>query len=71
MKSPRAPHRRFLVSAFLIADDLENWNRMSRIAGFEGFVYKMNAAHDLLRGVRAVLSGNKFYDSQLIQARTA
>jgi hypothetical protein len=44
---------------------------MRRMAGFEGFVYKMNAANDVVRGVGAVLSGNKFYDSQLIQARSA
>ena len=55
---------------FFTTHTLGELERMSRLAGFEGFVCKMNAAHDLLRGVRAVLSGNKFYDSQLIQART-
>ena len=56
---------------FFTTHTLAELERMSRMAGFEGFVYKMNAANDLVRGVRAVLSGNKFYDSQLIQARSA
>jgi DNA-binding NarL/FixJ family response regulator len=41
--------------------------RMSRRAGFEGFVQKTNGARDLVRGVRAVLAGNKFYNSEVIQ----
>ncbi len=40
--------------------------RMSRSAGFEAFVSKANAAHDLLRGIRAVLSGEKFFHSEII-----
>jgi two-component system, NarL family, sensor kinase len=47
--------------------DLE---RMSHKAGFEGFVCKTNAAHDLVRGVRAVLLGNHFYNSEVIQPRS-
>jgi len=56
---------------FFTTHTLGELERMSRVAGFEGFVYKTNAAHDLLRGVRAVLSGNKFFNSQVSQARSA
>ena len=45
--------------------------RMSRVAGFEGFVQKTNGAQDLVRGVRAVLAGNRFYDSDVIQEPVA
>lgn len=49
---------------FFTTHTLRELERMSRIAGFEGFVYKTNAAHDLLRGIRTVLAGDKFFDSQ-------
>ena len=45
--------------------------RMSRLAGFEGLVEKTNGARDLLRGVRAVLDGHKFYNSEVIQEHAA
>jgi DNA-binding NarL/FixJ family response regulator len=56
---------------FFTTRTLGELERMSRKAGFEGFVCKTNAAHDLLRGVRAVLVGNEFYNSEVIQARSA
>jgi two-component system, NarL family, sensor kinase len=56
---------------FFTTHTLGELERMSRKAGFEGFVCKTNAAHDLLRGVRAVLVGNEFYNSEVIQARSA
>lgn len=44
--------------------------RMSRLAGFAGFVTKTNAAHDLVRGVRAVLAGNRFFNSEIVRTAT-
>lgn len=44
--------------------------RMSRIGGFAGFVTKTNAAHDLVRGVRAVLAGNRFFNSEIVRTAT-
>jgi two-component system, NarL family, sensor kinase len=44
------------------------FERMSQVAGFEAFVHKTNAARDLVRGVRAVLSGKKFYSSEVLKA---
>ncbi len=38
--------------------------RMTRMGGFEGLVQKRDGARDLVRGVRAVLSGEKFYGAQ-------
>ena len=35
--------------------------RVARAAGCDGFVVKSNASNDLIRGVRAVLDGGKFY----------
>ncbi|HTU36214.1 MAG TPA: response regulator transcription factor [Candidatus Acidoferrum sp.] len=40
--------------------------RMARLAGFEGLVRKAEAARDLLRGVRAILQGNRFFGGQII-----
>ncbi|HEX5425050.1 MAG TPA: response regulator [Candidatus Acidoferrales bacterium] len=40
--------------------------RMARAAGFEGLVQKTDAARDLVRGVRAVLEGNRFYNAQVL-----
>ena len=45
--------------------------RVSRVAGFEGFVQKTNGARDLVRGVRAVLAGSKFYNSKVIEEGAA
>jgi PAS domain S-box-containing protein len=44
--------------------------RMSRVGGFAGFVTKTNAARDLVRGVRAVLAGNKFFNSEIVRTAT-
>lgn len=44
--------------------------RMSRLGGFAGFVTKTNAAHDLVRGVRAVLAGNRFFNSEIVRTAT-
>lgn len=41
--------------------------RMSQVCGFEGFVTKTNATRDLLRAVRAVFAGNRFFDSEVIR----
>ena len=40
--------------------------KMSHIHGFEGFVTKNNAARDLLRAIRAILAGNRFFDSEIV-----
>jgi signal transduction histidine kinase/CheY-like chemotaxis protein len=40
--------------------------RMTRFCGYEGFVTKTNAGRDLVRAVRAILAGHKFYDSEVI-----
>lgn len=42
--------------------------RMTRMGGFEGLVQKRDGARDLVRGVRAVLSGEKFYGAQAVGA---
>lgn len=39
-------------------------DRMLRSAGCDGYVHKANASDDLIRGVRAVLLGEKFYDGE-------
>ena len=41
--------------------------RMSLACGYEGLVTKTNAARDLVRAVRAVLAGKKFYDSEVVE----
>ncbi|MGH9735455.1 MAG: ATP-binding response regulator [Candidatus Acidiferrales bacterium] len=40
--------------------------RMARITGFEGLVQKADAARDLLRGIRAIFEGNRFFGAQVI-----
>lgn len=40
--------------------------RMARIAGFEGLVQKTDAARDLVRGIKAVLEGHRFFDAQVL-----
>jgi len=42
-----------------------------RSAHCDGYVQKGNASRDLLRGIRAVLSGGKFYSSEAARAHTA
>jgi PAS domain S-box-containing protein len=56
---------------FFTTHTLAEMERMSRVAGFEGFVYKTDAAHDLVRGVRAVLQGNTFYNSVVVRSKPA
>lgn len=50
---------------FISAHSYTRLEHMSRMAGYEGFVQKTNEAQDLIRGVRAVLGGNKFYNSEV------
>jgi PAS domain S-box-containing protein len=50
--------------------DSPEMEQMSRIAGFDGLVQKRDAARDLVRGVRAVLKGKRFYGSQEVGNRT-
>lgn len=40
--------------------------RMSLACGYEGLVTKTNAARDLVRAIRAILAGKKFFDSEVI-----
>jgi two-component system, NarL family, sensor kinase len=56
---------------FFTTHTLGELERMSRIAGFEGFVYKTDAAQDLVRGVRAVLEGNTFYNLVVVRSKSA
>ena len=42
--------------------------KLSRLAGFEGFVQKADGARDLVRGVRAVLEGKAFFGAQALKA---
>ena len=42
--------------------------KLSRLAGFEGFVQKANGAQDLVRGVRAVLEGKTFFGAHAMKA---
>lgn len=46
-------------------------DRMLRTAGCDGYVHKANASQDLIRGVRAVLQGDKFYDAEIVQSQQA
>ncbi len=39
--------------------------KMSRMAGFDGYVQKANGARDLLLAVRAVLGGGKFFGAEV------
>lgn len=39
--------------------------RTARAVGFDGYVLKSNASHDLIRGVEAVLQGQKFYTASV------
>jgi len=43
--------------------------RMSRTCGYEGLVNKTNASRDLVRAVRAILAGKRFYDSEVVGGR--
>lgn len=45
--------------------------RMARSAGCGGCVHKANAAQDLVRGARAVLRGETFYDREVRQSARA
>lgn len=45
--------------------------RLSRLSGFEGFVQKTDGARDLVRGVRAVLQGNKFFSTEVVKGTKA
>jgi len=42
-----------------------------RSAHCDGYVLKSNASRDLLRGIRAVLGGEKFYNSEAAKTRSA
>jgi two-component system, NarL family, invasion response regulator UvrY len=44
---------------------------LSRMAGFDGLVHKTDGARDLVRGVRAVLGGNKFFRAEVVKAAAA
>jgi two-component system, NarL family, sensor kinase len=46
-------------------------DRMLRSAGCDGYVHKANASNDLIRGVRAVLHGEKFYDAASVRQQHA
>ena len=45
--------------------------RMSRMAGFDGYVQKADGARDLLLAVRAVLGGRKFFDAEVLKPADA
>ena len=45
--------------------------RMARAAGCDGYVVKSNATHDLLKGVRAVLEGQKFFPEDAAKTQFA
>jgi len=51
---------------FFTTHTLYELERTSRVCGYEGLVTKTNAARDLVRAVRAVLAGHKFYDSEVV-----
>ena len=42
-----------------------------RLAHCDGYVLKSNAGRDLIRGIRAVLGGDKFYNSEAAKVRSA
>ena len=46
-------------------------DRMLRSAGCDGYVHKANASQDLIRGVREVLLGNEFYNSEVSQGQVS
>jgi two-component system response regulator DesR len=41
--------------------------RMARAADCDGFVLKSNASYDLIRGVRTVLDGKKFFADDAVE----
>lgn len=51
---------------FFTTHQSREMERLSRIAGFEGLVQKADAARDLVRGIRAILEGNYFYNAQVV-----
>ena len=44
---------------------------MIRTLGCDGYVSKARAGTDLIRAIRAVLGGDRFYDSEVVRARPA
>jgi len=42
-----------------------------RSAHCDGYVLKQNSGCDLIRGIRAVLKGDKFYNSEATRGRSA
>lgn len=45
--------------------------KFARASGCHGLVLKSNASQDLIRGLRAVLNGDQFYDLENVKAQTA
>jgi two-component system, NarL family, sensor kinase len=45
--------------------------RVAEAASCDGFVVKSNASQDLIRGVRTVLNGGKFFGAEVVQKTTA
>jgi signal transduction histidine kinase/CheY-like chemotaxis protein len=46
-------------------------DRLAHMAGFEGLVQKSDTARDLVRGIRALLDGKRFYGAQVISDEQA
>jgi two-component system invasion response regulator UvrY len=44
---------------------------MLRTLSCDGYVSKARASTDLIRAIRAVLGGDKFYDSEVVQTKSA
>lgn len=53
------------------AHSFAGMDRMARAAGCDGYVVKSNATHDLLKGVRAVLEGQKFFPEDTTKTQYA
>lgn len=46
-------------------------DRVARLSGFEGLVQKSEAARDLVRGIRAILEGKRFFRGQVLSPEEA
>lgn len=56
---------------FFTTHERREIERMARLAGFEGLVQKTEAARDLVRGIRAILEGKRFFGGQVLSPEEA
>lgn len=59
---------KFLIYTTHLYPELE---RVAQAAGCDGFVVKSNASQDLIRGLRTVLGGEKFFSEPIVQDKNS